>query len=110
MLEEYLQESDEKMQNLKSFINSGDLKNYEILIHSLKSTSAMIGADKPSKIAQELELAAKNGDKDSILANHESFIREYTIVLDAIRKAIPSDAGNDEFEIGDNGAMEFNPE
>ena len=110
MLEEYQQDSDRKIKDLKSFMDSDDLKNYEILIHSLKSTSAMIGAGTPSKIAQELELAAKNGDKDFILSNHDAFIREYSIVLEAIRKVIPTAVSDDEYEIGDNGAMEFNPE
>ena len=110
ILTDYLNSSDEKKMDLNSFLDDGDLKNYEILIHSLKSTSAMIGADMPSKTAQALETAARNGDKEFISANHGNFMNEYDLVLNAIRKVVTSDEDPGEYTIADNGAMEFGPE
>jgi len=110
MLIEYSKGSDGKIEDLNRFLDEGDLHNYEILIHSLKSTSATIGAEIPSKTALDLENAAKNGDLDFIIANHERFLSEYKAVLEAIEIAIPSEDGQGEFEIGDNGAMEFAPD
>lgn len=110
MLIEYSKGHDEKIADLNRFLEEGDLHNYEILIHSLKSTSATIGAVIPSKTALDLENAAKNGDLDFIIANHDRFISEYNAVLEAIGIALPAEDGKGEFEIGENGAMEFSPD
>ncbi len=113
ILFEYLNGSDEKKKDLQKFLDSGDFKNYEILIHSLKSSSAMIGAQTPSRIAQELETAAAKDDKGFILSNHDEFLKEYNNVLYALRKVVPQSDDSkdeDEFEIGENGAMEFLPD
>ena len=42
ILAEYLKGADEKKKDLDRFLEENDLKNYGILIHSLKSSSAMI--------------------------------------------------------------------
>ena len=111
ILFEYLSGAEEKKEDLKKFLDRGDLQNYGILIHSLKSTSAMIGAEAPYKLAQELEAAAKNEDTDFVTTNHERFLEEYGLVLDALGKVVASeDVDSDEFEIGDNGVMEFLPD
>lgn len=61
-------------------LKPGDLKNYEIIIHSIKSTSATIGADVPCKLAQKLETAAKENDLDYVLSTHEAFLAGYNTV------------------------------
>jgi len=63
---------------------SQDWKNYQILVHALKSTSLSIGAEKLSESAKKLEMAAKNGQIEEILANHESLIAEYKKVREEI--------------------------
>ena len=65
-----------------------DLKNYEIIIHSIKSTSATIGADVPCKLAHKLETAAKENDLDYVLSNHEAFLAGYNTVLESVRTVI----------------------
>lgn len=111
ILLEYLNGADEKKANLKSFLDSGDFKDYGILIHSIKSTSAMIGATEPYKLAQELEAAAANDDKGFVLSNHDTFLKEYNTVLAALSNVVPADnSSGDDYEFGDNGAMEFLPD
>ena len=110
ILLEYLNGADEKKTNLKSFLDSGDFKDYGILIHSIKSTSAMIGATEPYKLAQELEAAAANDDKGFVLSNHDTFLKEYNTVLAALGNVVPAEDTSDDYEFGDNGAMEFLPD
>lgn len=111
ILLEYLRGADEKKEDIRKFLDAGDLQNYGILIHSLKSTSAMIGAEVPHQLAQELEAAARDGNRDFVLSNHDAFLKEYDTVLEAIRKAVPDDDGGaDEFEVDESGAMEFFPD
>ena len=102
ILLEYLNGADEKKANLKSFLDSGDFKDYGILIHSIKSTSAMIGATVPFKLAQDLEAAAGKDDKGYVLSNHDGFLKEYNTV--------PAEDPDGDIDFGDDGVMEFLPE
>ncbi|MCR4617349.1 MAG: Hpt domain-containing protein, partial [Lachnospiraceae bacterium] len=63
------------------------IKDYEIKIHSLKSSANTIGALKMGEMALQLELAAKNNDTEFIQKNHAAFIDEFKnikAVLDEI--------------------------
>ena len=110
ILLEYLRGADEKKEDLEKFLAAGDFQNYGILIHSLKSTSAMIGAEAPCKLAQALEAAAKEGNGDYVRSNHGAFLEKYAAVLDAVKKAVPLEDGTEEYEIDADGIMEFFPE
>ena len=109
ILKEYVSGAEEKKADLAKFIEAKDTKNYEILIHSIKSTSAAIGADVPYKLAQKLESAAKENDLGFILSNHEEFLAGYNAILDAVRKTVTDeDDPDDGFD--DDGVMEFAPD
>lgn len=110
ILLEYLNGADEKKTNLKSFLDSGDFKDYGILIHSIKSTSAMIGATVPFKLAQDLEAAAGKDDKGFVLSNHDAFLKEYNTVLAALGNIVPDKDPGGDVDFGDDGVMEFLPE
>ena len=107
ILLEYLIGAEEKKEDLRKFLDAGDYKNYGILIHSLKSSSAMIGAEAPYELALKLESAAKNDERDFVLSNHDLFLKEYDAVLDLLRKVVAEDDEIEEFEIDENGIMEF---
>ena len=109
ILKEYQKDADEKKTKLMTFLEKGDLKDYAILIHSLKSTSATIGAMAPSKLAKDLEAAANNDDKEYILENQDAFLKEYDIVLEAIGKVISEDDKTVSSD-PDDEILEFLPE
>ena len=109
ILKEYQKDADEKKTKLMTFLEKGNLKDYAILIHSLKSTSATIGAMAPSKLAKDLEAAANNDDKDYILENQDAFLKEYDIVLEAIGKVISEDDKTVSSD-PDDEILEFLPE
>ncbi|MCR5211372.1 MAG: response regulator [Lachnospiraceae bacterium] len=90
---QYLKESDEKKAIIKKALSSGDLAAYIIQVHSIKSTSKMIGAMDLSESARLLEEAGKSGDTAYIVANHMAMMTVYDRLLDAIRETAPS--GND---------------
>ena len=83
---------------MKEYLESRDLKNYEILIHALKSSSRTIGAERTGKLAQELETACGKEDVEYVLSHHDAFVKEYEQVLFAIEKTVkvtPQDLEND---------------
>ena len=77
LLTDYLNCTSDKCAELTSYLENNDLKNYEVLVHSIKSASKTIGADDLSEQAKELEAAAKNNDMDFVKANHGSLVNSF---------------------------------
>ena len=72
-LHEFYKNIDKKSAEIEEFVNEGDWRNYTILVHALKSSARLIGAQKLSDEAKYLE---KCGDEEN-----ESEIREKTPAL-----------------------------
>ncbi len=73
-INQYHSSIDEKALELQQFYETEDWKNYEIKVHSLKSTSRLIGALKFSKLAEFLEECANNNTISEIRENHKKLI------------------------------------
>ena len=73
-INQYHSSIDEKALELQQFYEAEDWKNYEIKVHSLKSTSRLIGALKFSKLAEFLEECAHNNTISEIRENHKKLI------------------------------------
>lgn len=85
VMQEFLNDSLEKKEELERFMEEGDAENFAIRIHSIKSSSKMIGAMSLSEAAEALEKAARKGDRDHIRKHFPEFMPEYERVLLAIR-------------------------
>ena len=71
----------EDQKNIAGLYEKKEWKGYATLVHALKSTMLNIGVEKLSGMAKELERAAKSGDEEYILENHEAMMLEYTRIL-----------------------------
>jgi len=83
MLGEYA-ESD-KREELGKFLAEGNIKDYIVGVHALKSTSLTIGATELSEEAKKLEFAGKGDELDYIKDNHERVMAMYGKVIDALK-------------------------
>jgi CheY-like chemotaxis protein/nitrogen-specific signal transduction histidine kinase/HPt (histidine-containing phosphotransfer) domain-containing protein len=81
----------EKIKEIKTCMENGDLPLYVTHVHALKSASASIGASGVSEIAKSLEIAGNNGDMPFIESNNDSFLKELEVLLDNIKLATPND-------------------
>ena len=88
MLDTYIKEKPEKLAQLGSALENGDIKRYTVLIHGLKSTSKMIGSVKFSELAYELERAGKEGRLDDIREKHNYVMKVYGWVIKEAQKMI----------------------
>ncbi len=84
LLEQYLKESAAKKQIMSEALSNGDLAAYAIQVHSIKSTSKMIGAMELSEAARLLEEAAKKDDRAYIEEGHGEMMTKYESILNAI--------------------------
>ena len=92
VLAEYAKDRASKIAQLKSFYSTENWKDYAIRVHSVKSSSKMIGADALSEQARTLELAAKEQNTAVIHSDHAAFLAAYARLLDLIA-ALLGDGG-----------------
>ena len=111
LLEEYAGSADEKAQSLRKYYDEGDWDHYAILVHSVKSSSRMIGAAALSDMAAGQEKAADSREFVTLKRNHPRILELYVEVTAAIRSAIGYSEDSDDRSGGDDDEiMEFLPE
>ena len=114
LLLQYAQDTCEKPALLEKYREEKNYADYAIHIHSVKSTSKMIGAEELSEEARELEMAAKAGDGDVIEAKHAGVMNRIGQVTEGIlqllgeeKKApLPDEPGSEEEEILEFSAVD----
>jgi signal transduction histidine kinase/CheY-like chemotaxis protein/HPt (histidine-containing phosphotransfer) domain-containing protein len=84
LLGDYADKKDSKLEEIKGYFDAMDLKNYEIRVHGVKSTSKLIGAFELSNMAKALEDAAKGGNEAFIKEKHPEFMRGYETLMNII--------------------------
>ena len=84
MLLEYAQSAKEKIPDIRRRYAALEWKDYAILVHSLKSTSKMIGAASLSIIAARLEASANQNQTEAIQSEHPLMMNQYETVVKAI--------------------------
>ncbi len=108
MLLEYLRSYGEKKEKLGRYLAEGNLKDYSVNVHSLKSTSATIGAGSLQSIAMKLEKASLAGDTETLKAEHPGMMEEYDRIIAAIRAYMPD--ADESPAADDDEILEFSPE
>jgi CheY-like chemotaxis protein len=91
LLKQYVKEAPEKQEKINGYYKDKDYKNYEILVHALKSTSRMIGATDMSEKAKRLEELAKAGGSEITGEMHDAMMAMYRKTVSAISKAMESE-------------------
>lgn len=76
------------LDELKGFYLENNWNKYRIKSHTLKSSSAYIGAEELSAFAKRMEQAAKEMDDEYINRNHYRFMGYYEELLRAIDKVL----------------------
>lgn len=94
MLMKFASDADRKQEEIGSFFEQKDWENYRIVVHALKSTARMVGADALSDLAKDLEDAAKNRNMKYIGVHHENLLAKYRETVQSIR---------DIFNVDDSG-------
>lgn len=88
LLTKFAEAQEQKAKELQRCFGQEDFENYRILVHALKSTSKMIGADALSEMAGKAEEAAKNGDGTYIETHHQELLNVYRTLAGKIIEVI----------------------
>lgn len=84
LLIKFAKDAARKEADIDGFFRQEDYENYAILVHALKSTAKMLGADSLSEEAKAAETAAKAHDADYIRAHHADLMDAYQQVAQHI--------------------------
>ena len=88
LLVQFAENAERKITDIEAFFQEKDIKNYQIMVHALKSSAKMIGADTLSEMAKAAEEAAKNRDEAYIRENHGTLIGRYRETVRHISDAL----------------------
>lgn len=112
LLRDYTQDAEIKRRDIAAYYEAKDWKNYSILAHALKSSSAMIGATGLSKAAEVMEKAAETGREKDIAAGHEAMLAAYEAAVKTILQTQGSDESSADAAASgyDAEILEFFPE
>lgn len=105
ILREYYASIDKRAEKITAALEKGDIKNYTIEVHSLKSTSKQIGADALAELAARLEKAGNELDIDLILAKTIDLISHYLRYKDILAPLFPDLSGKDEASSADHSVV-----
>ncbi len=84
LLYDYYEDIDRKVEAIRQFVSERNAKEYTVEVHSLKSSSKMIGAFELAEKAYELEKCGDSGDWDTILEKTEGVLSEYLAYKDIV--------------------------
>jgi len=88
VLHTYLESSGEYMQKIKDAILNDDVDNIRKLAHTLKSSSANIGAEYLSGIFKQIEMFAKAGELIQIKEQADNLQQHYQVVESEVEKLL----------------------
>ncbi len=80
-LKEFKDTLNSKLASLENYQNQGDLQNYSILVHSMKSEARYLGFMNDAEIFYDHELKSKEGNMEYIKEN-------FNVVKETVRKIV----------------------
>lgn len=91
MMTTFLQEIDQKIEKMKTFINEKNAKEYAVLAHGVKSDAKYFGFTELADIAYQHELKGKENNMDFIIKHWEKFDQEINRIKEIIRPYLEGD-------------------
>ena len=86
MLEDFLKEIDNKILRSKKYKEDGDMANYAIVVHSLKSDCRYFGIDALADEFYEHELAGKRNDYIFVTSNYDKLISDTNKMVNILKR------------------------
>ena len=84
-LHDYLEEIDDKLKQLKGYLDVHDMPNYAILVHSMKSDAKYLGFLSYADICYQHELKSKENNYDYCVEHFSELEKELQKYLEVVR-------------------------
>lgn len=86
--QDFLNESETRLRQLKEYKETFDMPNYAILVHAMKSDSKYLGFTKLAELSYNHEMASKANDIDYVNDNYQELIQEANRIIGLVKKYI----------------------
>jgi HPt (histidine-containing phosphotransfer) domain-containing protein len=106
-LKRYFNSYEDNRKKILELYEKGDMDNYSIAVHALKSNSKMVGAMALAESFQKLEIASREGGYTYVKENHERVLEAYRDFTELIRPIAEADTAQPADEIGGERAKEI---
>ena len=80
-LKDFLDLSDDRINNIEKYKNDGDMENYAIEVHALKGDSKYLGFTKLAELALNHQLKSQDGDSNYVNDNFNELMEEAKRVI-----------------------------
>ena len=85
-LRDFITESENRMPQIAQALASGDMENYGILTHAMKSDSKYLGFTQLAEMSYQHEMAGKNGDLAFAQANNPALMAEANRIITVVKQ------------------------
>ena len=85
-LGDFLDESETRIPNIVAYYNAGDMPNYAILVHAMKSDSKYLGFDKLAELSYNHEMASKEGNTAYVSQNFNELLEEANRIVRLVKE------------------------
>jgi len=85
-LEDFLSTVSEKLANIKKYKEAGDMPNYAILVHSLKSDSKYLGFVTLADLSYQHEMQSKASNTVYVYEHYDELMTEATRIVNLVRE------------------------
>ena len=85
-LNDFLKEVVPKQEKIKNYQSVGDMENYSILVHSLKSDAKYFGFEKLAELAYDHELKSKANELFYVNEHFDELMHETDRIINLVRK------------------------
>ena len=98
-LNDFLASVDKKLADIKKYKEAGDMPNYAILVHSLKSDSKYLGFKLLADLSYQHELKSKENDANYVNANYDELINEANRIIAIVKKYVNNESPVEIYEL-----------
>lgn len=84
-LSDFFKDIENKLSDIKKYKESGDMANYSILVHSLKSDSKYFGFDKLAEISYNHEMKSKANDMYYVSEHYDELMEEAKRIIGIVK-------------------------
>ncbi len=85
-LNDFLEESETRLPKIDEYKLSGDMPNYAILVHAMKSDSKYLGFTKLAEVSFNHEMKSKENDITYINDNYDELVAEANRIISLVKK------------------------
>ena len=85
-LEDFLASAPDKLSKIKAFKEVGDMANYAILVHSLKSDAKYFGFEKLAELSYNHEMESKANNSAYVYEHYDELVMEAVRMVNLVKK------------------------